>query len=198
MSRMTWGNALFWVRWTLGWPIWVVCAALFVPAWAAGIVLTLVATLRGKYSLVVEQANPHYEWTQRWMRWWQTERDGCVPQWYLTSHGGKRPLWLSMWIFSAFRNPVGGNPLHAKAKPIDIQWRGSSIDPLHKALSDGGRQWLATVWGWRVGIWVVWPIKKKSATDHYELRFGWKLVPSQIEIPRPAAFTPWDSGRRIA
>jgi hypothetical protein len=167
-------------------PLWLLIAALWIPLFLLGIPLTGLMAGLGLY-----KTDPFLQvarWKYRFMEVWETPDNGCGPWWYVSQQRSHR--W-GVWMWSAFRNPVGWRRLAVRA-PQTETWLYGRGEPLARALLTETFQWHLKVYKWLFGLWLVWPIKKKSPSDHFEFRIGWKFHGDQ------ARFTPWDIGRRVS
>lgn len=152
-----------------------------------------------------------FGWKDSWMKMWATENNNCCPDWYAYGaiYGAKRPIWLNIFMWSALRNPVGGNPLHVYNVPRSkVRIWGSEVNPdvacTKEFLATGKRswKWRFIQYGWRVGFWASYPWMRqhdKDPTDAFDvidIQHGYKLHTTGNDDVVNLKFTPWDSGRR--
>lgn len=168
----------------------------FVPLYLVGIPLTLLASLLRRYSW--DEESRRYYWKDRLLRkFFQTPDNGACPNWYLVRFN-KRPVWYNVFVWSGLRNPVGWQGLSRMVAPREVKFYGNSSNPVVSCMTEGRFSWHVVQKGWLCGVWLVWPIFKKSKSDHFEVRLGWKMLPGRDYLPSYVRFTPWDVGRRIA
>lgn len=176
----------------------------WLPIFLAGILPVLVCARMGWFRLGTGWQGDCY-WFPRVMSLWQTADNGCCPTWYVTKYGPKRPLWVNILIWSAFRNAVGGNPLHAPAVLTqEVYVYGNSTHPSQDSW-DHYRQTGERVWkwrfirrGWRVGWWASKYLGDGDDFRVWDWQYGFKLQTWRHPITGHSRlnFTPWDSGRR--
>lgn len=203
--------------WVAAAPLVWLLATLFVylPLAVTGVILVPVMALLRRYEWGVGSQGRCLWWRDRWMRMWETVDNGCCPAWYDLRSPAWRPLWLNVVIWSAFRNAVGGNPLHLAVTQEEfdqrVRWVGDvhpSGDAIRHFLETGKRKWhwhIAQI-GWRTGFWASYPWMrewKKDPLDQFDVvdvRHGWKFgLHTTYAGPdgrRWINFSPWDSGRR--
>lgn len=148
---------------------------------------------------------PAWWWKDKYMNMWQTSDNGCAPLWYVNGYGSNRSLATNMFVWSAFRNAVGGNPMHSKLVPNErVRVWGSdwpSKDSWDYFKKTGKRKWMWRMIqsGWRVGIWGSKYIGNGDDYRVIDIQHGFKR---QYYLNNKATgftklnFSPWDSGRR--
>lgn len=191
--------------------IWFLGLFVFLPLFFVGaIVVPIMALLKRFEWGTTQRGRQAYIWKERWMRMWETDDNGCCPQFYINRFS-KRPLWLNVVYWCGFRNPVGGNPLHvAGIKTTELRVWGNAMTPdvagIKEFLNTGKRKWK---WrfiqhGWCVGFWASYPFMRqyeKDPTDKFDvidIQFGYKISgmgenTGEIKLK----YSPWDSGRRM-
>lgn len=193
-------------------PLWLVtwlAGTFFVwlPLWAVGVVKVYRAAKRKEYheDTLEGWQGPCYRWNDDSMYLWETFDNGCCPLWYIRNYGPSRPLWKNIWIWSAFRNAVGGNPMHERfVATEDIEIYGdfwpskSTTDHFHET---GKRKWFWRMirHGWRVGIWGSLYIGTKEKWRVLDIQHGFKRQFYMNRLNDEISFlnfSPWDSGRR--
>ena len=181
---------------------WAALTLLYIPFWLAGLITVPIAVIRKRY---IELDN-HYVFKDEWMKIWETRDNGCCPKWYLRSTGF--PVWRGIIYWSAFRNAVGGNPIHERDVPdAEVRKWGSlspEADGIKHFLETGERKWH---WrfiqhGWRVGFWASYPWMReyeKDPTDTFDvidIQHGFKRGIIRGTENVDLKFSPWDTGRR--
>lgn len=190
------------------WLITWLLGAFFVwlPLWAVGVVAVYRAARAGKYMEGTGWQGPCYWWdgSGAAMFLWETNDNGCCPEWYIKNYGPDRPLWKNIWIWSAFRNAVGGNPMHGKCHADELEVYGydwPSRDSETYWRETGKRKWCWRLirHGWRVGIWGSIYLGDGEKWKVVDIQHGFKrqwFMNDPVTGIAYLNYTPWDSGRR--
>lgn len=183
--------------------MWAVLTVIYIPAYLLGMIAVPIAAGLKRYTLSKGYSGACYVWNDKFMRLWQTHDNGCCPEWYIKTFGKSRSLWANIVIWSAFRNPFGGNPAHAYGVPISkMNYWGTprpDVDGIAHFKKTGKRKWH---WrfiqhGWRVGFWASYPLMRENDNfDVIDVQHGFKTngVPKTENVN--LVFSPWDTGRR--
>lgn len=197
--------------------LWLVFIACDVLLWLIGFPVVYFLARAGAHELVDSPFfTPRHVlmWKSKLARlWgnWEDGIDGAHEQNWIAKD--IQPLWKCIFLWSAWRNPVGNlrfvPGIHPKPDPKRIRYVGNSLDPavdLDMRRTEGIERrtplWCYASQGLFAGFWIIWPF---SSTRHFRLRVGWKILGKdavrgivddyrQFFYPFALQFTPWRKG----